>query len=248
MRRHLRFVSCSRGRAAALCACVLIAACSPTDDSSVLHVARRDLTHAYDACVPLGWAAVPDEGSFLRGVSVEAAPNGWWIPPLWRGLIYKKDLHRPGIRRIYDVLAHLAKAGLVQRIAIGDAYLYYLTDSGASYYAYRDRYGMNPGDESFLCYSRMRVDRVAWVGRVRDVPAPDGSIVRGFRAGVVWEAGPNAQWASDAYLRAHAVRLVPPGATATLLLGRIDGAWQVIAIQGAGPLSRSILDVAAWRR
>lgn len=218
--------------AAAAVACALFAAeyafiLRPHANRVLLESIAAQLKYAYHDCVPLGWEPVPVRGTYYPGYTASLQTYAEWLDALWRGRIDTRDLNRPGATEVFNVLNHLAHAGLLERRSVPGAFDYYLTTRALPYYYASSTYHDNRDSLPYLCYSTIVPDRVVWL-QLAGKSAKLGG--RWYTVSFEWKPGSTAAWANDWYIRAHSVVLPPLRSPVTAKLFYRNGNWNLASV------------------
>jgi hypothetical protein len=219
--------------AATLLVFAALAACAPMREWTAMQMLRDDFTD-YHRCVPLGWNVEPVASTYVVGTSVEFEPNGWWLKPLWIGIVYDDQMRRRDVREAVALLDALAAHGLVQdsRLRHFRGTRFNLTMAGMEYYFDRNRFGNNPLRESYLCYSKLVPDQVL---------ALDKNTIT-FH----WHESTPAPWAQDPIIQAHSVVLAPQQDPVEI---RISEAGSTMWINGVVDQTDDVaVSPATWKR
>lgn len=188
----------------------------------------------YHDCVPLGWYAEPlPGGGYYPGVNLDVAQRSGAFQALWVGIVppgAERNAHAASVKRVMD---ELAAAGLLQRAGDPRGTRYNLTRYGERFFYHEDALRANREGWPFVCYSTLRVTKVAWDARFPDVPGPYHSTAKHIRVGR--QAEDDADWASP-FLRAHAVRLLPSSNPADATVCHyVDDEWLLRSFSQDGP-------------
>lgn len=239
-----------RNKLAAFIASLLLGACShappPGSQAALLSALSNALDVQYHACVPLGWNPVAVAGTYYPGyvASLQNYEETW--DAIWRGSIPASDVSKPRVRAVYEVLNHLAKAGLLTRKHTALSYDYYLTYKALPYYYDTSWFGNNRGDMQYLCYSKIVPTRVVWAERMSR-PNNWSGPARWYQASFTWTVSASAAWARDPFLRKHSVMLPPLRSPTTAKMFYIDKTWHVVNIYDHTWMMPRVSDAAAWK-
>jgi len=225
---------------------LVMTACSPAQHWLVLRAIRAEMAQHYHGCVPLGWNPIPVDGGFILGENVELDSSGWWLPPLWVGVVPRHDISQPSVRVISQILNDLAAEGLLQRSAISGGDQYNMTPMAIRYYYDDDFYGNNPEGASYLCYSKIVFDKLQWDRQIatnRVTNAPKGAVH--FVCAFSWHPSAEATWIlGDRFLQAHGVLLAPTANPIVIAYWQLGGDWGIENVEDA-TLNR-LVDPSAW--
>ncbi len=204
---------------------ILLGACSHSIDS-VLHGAIFDRFSAqFHRCVPLGWVPEPVDGSYVPGYSVEYSPRDVWLPPLWLGFVPGRALHTVHGLSAYRLLKEFVKAGLVESQPARRGTWYRLTERAVPYYFEGNDFGNNPLHLSYLCYSTIVLDGLAWSAGAQ--AGADGGDAHAFKVRFTWHSDSEATWAANPVVQRYSVTLAPTQSPAAVEVAKRDGSWEV---------------------
>jgi hypothetical protein len=232
----------------ALLAAALLTACTRTDDRAILSMLQTQLAKQYHECVPLGWAPVPNAGTYYPGVSVTVEENGVWLPAVWVAHVRSHDLTRPDVRTAAAVLDELTAKGMLVRTTAPDGNRYRLARAGSDFYYDDNEYGNNPDHIPYLCYSTIVPQRIMSTEPPRRERLPGASHDDDvFRAAFAWTPSPAAAWANDPFLRTHSIELGPTESPATATFANRHGDWTIVQLSTPTPEGH-VVNPSAWPR
>lgn len=185
-------------------------------------------------------------GTYYPGYVASAQNYAEWLDAIWRGRITSSELSKPAVKPVFEVLNHLAKAGLLERKRVASVYNYYLTAGALPYYYAGSRYNDNYGKMQYLCYSALVPSRLLWIQRIAG-PSHWRGHAQWYRVSFAWRASTPASWARDPFLRKHSVILSPVRSPALALMYYDRGVWHVGNLYDRTRMLPVVRDAAAWR-
>lgn len=228
-------------------ALVVVALSGCTVQSPTVLVHAFSQRFPYYACVPLGWVPIPTaDKSYMVGYSAQSDDSSWYLPAKWVANIDRGSTKRADVKAEFDLLTHLAHAGVLQMSVVGDRFTFHLTWNGLPYYYDEDEFGNNPLHEPFLCQTRIVPGAILWRDPMRAEPV-NGVDTDVFRAAFSWSRGRPASWAKDPYVASHSVILAPSGSPIIVRFVRdADGSWEMDQLNAAQMPRIGFADLAAW--
>jgi len=200
------------------------AASHPRPPTTPLESIRAALERQYHDCIPLGWD--PERvGShvYFPTANVDVAEHDGPFQALWVGIVPPRRAPDARLARVQSVMDQLVGAGLLRRSGDPRGTRYNLTWYGQQFYDGDAGLTGNLEDWPYLCYSRLRVVRLAWEASRRDERGPGRSVLKHVR--VWWTPETISGWATPS-LRAHAVALQPAANPAeAIVYWYRDGEW-----------------------
>lgn len=169
-----------------------------------------------------------------------------FLDAIWRAKIAVTEISKPEIKPVFEMLNHLANAGLLVRKRDSSVYNYYLTTNALPYYYGWSRYGNNNGKMQYLCYSHVVPDRLLWVQRISR-PSDWRGRAQWYKISFTWRASAPAGWARDTFLREHSVILTPVKSPAVALMYYARGDWHVGSLYDRTWMLPALRDAAAWK-
>jgi hypothetical protein len=187
----------------------------------------------YHDCIPLGW--YPERlpfGGYYLGLNLDVATNSGPFQALWVGIVPPGNARDPRVAEVASVMDQLVTAGLLTRTADDPrGERYNLTRYGQRFFFEDSDVTGNTEGWPYVCYSRLRVERLAWDTSRPDVPAGWGSVVKHVR--LWWTVVTLDDWATPS-LRSHSVRLRPETSPVDAAICRyVDGEWAIFPFASA---------------
>jgi hypothetical protein len=208
-------------RAALTLAVFSLVACA-SRQQTLLNAVEEQFDGQFHKCIPLGWNPAPIDGSYVPNFSVELRERDAWLPPLWLGFLPKRAANTPNGRTAAEVLDALARSGLVEKRRVNNGIRYNLTQRAFPYYSEGDDFGDNPDHLSYLCYSRLIVDRVVLRQTLHQF-ASSGNAGDAVRVAFSWHASEGDAWAKAPMIQSHSVVLAPTRSPAIVVLAYRHG-------------------------
>jgi hypothetical protein len=202
-----------------------LTACTLSRQQTLLNAVEENFGGQFHKCVPLGWNPSPIDGSYVPKFSVEFHERDAWLPPLWLGLLPRSAVKTPDGRTAAELLSALARAGLVERRHVNNGIRYNLTPKAFPYYFEGNDFGDNPDHLSYLCYSRLIVDRVVSSQVVHQFTG--ASNANAVCVAFSWHASEDDDWAKDHVIQSHSVVLAPTRSPALITLAYRHGQLNV---------------------
>jgi hypothetical protein len=217
-----------------------MAARAPHIPPTLLDYVRGYIGRQYHDCIPLGWYAQRGRwGTYYPAVNLDATINDTPFQALWVGIVPPARTRDPRVAEVRSVMDQLVDAGLLRRSDDPRGVRYNLTRYGERFFYQDDDVTGNVEDWPYVCYTRLRVTRIAW-----DPPRP-GDQERGpaitKHVRVWWQTEPITDWPTPA-LRQHAVQLRPAASPAVATVcSYVDGEWAIF------PFETNAAGAAKWR-
>src|ERR1700681_2690212 len=140
-----------------------MAARAPHVPPALLDYVRAYIGRQYHDCIPLGWYAQRGRWqTYYPTVNLDVVINDTPFQALWVAIVPPARTSDPRVAQVQSVMDQLVAAGLLRRSDDPRGVRYNLTRYGQQFFYQDDDVTGNVEGWPYLCYTRLRVTRIAW--------------------------------------------------------------------------------------